>query len=75
MDPSAVWTGAENTALTVIRFQHRQTRSESQYRQSYSGPHIEKRGSCYFYGVLELKITKMLEETCWRDDESAGRDW
>ena len=35
--PGPVWTGAENLALTGIRFPDRPARSESLYRLSYRG--------------------------------------
>jgi hypothetical protein len=36
--PGSVWTGAENTASTGIRFPNRPVRSKSLYRLSYLGP-------------------------------------
>ena len=38
--PGPLWAGAENLALTGIRFPDHPARSESLYRLSYSDPNI-----------------------------------
>jgi hypothetical protein len=55
--PGPVWAGAENLALTAIRFPDRLAHSEYLYRLSYLGPH---RQSNMLIKLLNLKTISII---------------